>query len=675
MISTTYSGTAVFILNEAPDWATRPKATFEAISQTEDSLTGREARRAFGGSLRTRLNYTATATGPAALALSAALRSLQAQPVLVPFWPGVSAWSARGSAPITGGLKIAFKADWSQWELFEGSEPGWPAAGDLWAPVLWGRLDQPEPRWDAGHVASLEVKFIEAGPADFALSPASVSWSAGPGLSGYVTAPRLWPFPIDWATLPESFRFGIVRDAIGFTRAPLEVVYPQTNARAAEFRTYGKSITDTSAILRWFLDHGPGASFWAPTWRAALSMTADLAGGGTALAVESAAGVVAGDFLAFVTAGGVAATARINTISGTTVNLLSAPGAFPASSTLVCPLILARFEKPKLELEWLSLDVVTARVQIAEVPPEYTPAADETLGTTLGALPVRGYLYVMTRSLGGSSVVTRATSFERNLTLSGNTYISRKIDHGELRASLFIDRDEVQISSEIIAGDPITLIATGKSESTTRIEIFAVDVSGSTASNPVQLFAGDILSASIRGSKLTAKAVTGGTVFDRLFPRMRLQIGCNHSLFSAGCTLASSSWKFTATMADPGTAGYPFTFILGSVAKVGGGTPTMGAGYFAGGWAEFGSGANTVKRQILNSTAVVSGVTTITLSKDPAVFPAIGDSVTLYPGCDGAFATCSAKFGNSLNFGGMPFIPSSNPSLVKLATNAGGGKK
>ena len=42
-------------------------------------------------------------------------------------------------------------------------------------------------------------------------------------------------------------------------------------------------------------------------------------------------------------------------------------------------------------------------------------------------------------------------------------------------------------------------------------------------------------------------------------------------------------------------------------------------------------------------------------------FAAVGDTIYLYPGCDRTLATCTAKFGNSANFGGFPFIPTKNP--------------
>jgi len=40
---------------------------------------------------------------------------------------------------------------------------------------------------------------------------------------------------------------------------------------------------------------------------------------------------------------------------------------------------------------------------------------------------------------------------------------------------------------------------------------------------------------------------------------------------------------------------------------------------------------------------------------------AVGDQVRAYPGCDHSLITCANKFGNSLNFGGFPFMPEKNP--------------
>jgi hypothetical protein len=38
-----------------------------------------------------------------------------------------------------------------------------------------------------------------------------------------------------------------------------------------------------------------------------------------------------------------------------------------------------------------------------------------------------------------------------------------------------------------------------------------------------------------------------------------------------------------------------------------------------------------------------------------------GRAFEAFAGCDRTFATCQSKFGNSLNFGGFPWIPAKNP--------------
>ena len=244
-----------------------------------------------------------------------------------------------------------------------------------------------------------------------------------------------------------------------------------------------------------------------------------------------------------------------------------------------------------------------------------------------------------------------------------------------VKQSLFLDRDEIEIRSEIVAGDPLVKLATVQAEAPVRLTIKSVDVSGSSGSNDTVLFTGDIIGLSVRGSKLTAKAVSAGTVFDRIYPRFRMQVGCNHALFSTGCGLSSAAWQFTATLSNPGSIGYPFTFDLTSLARTIGTVPTITAGWFAGGWVEFQSGASLSRRAIIDNTAAVSGALTITLARDPTPFPPPFSAVKLFPGCDGAKATCIDKFANYANFGGHPFLPATNPSLVKVSQNVGGGKK
>ena len=194
------------------------------------------------------------------------------------------------------------------------------------------------------------------------------------------------------------------------------------------------------------------------------------------------------------------------------------------------------------------------------------------------------------------------------------------------------------------------------------------------AYSPLLVYTGEAASFNVRGSTCRIKLVPGGRVFERLFPRFLVQHGCNHSLFSTGCGLLESAWAFSATVLSY-VFGYPHTLTIQSLARIAGGAVPSAAQWFAGGRIEIGTGAATQRFPILQSGAVSGGVLTITLPRNPSPVPSPGAAVKLYPGCDGGFSTCTAKFSNTVNFGGHPWMPVSNPSLVKLSSAAAGGKK
>jgi len=500
------------------------------------------------------------------------------------------------------------------------------------------------------------------------------------GIVGEFATPKIFNLPIDWREFGQSFTASAVRERIGFGREQFEKVYTQANSSESELRAISRSQSEIGQMLRFFQTQGSGGAFWVPVWRSAVSLVANISAASTTFVVDlSGVGLKVGDWVAFVQASGIVARAKVLSIVPigfftANITVSQAPGALSKAETMVVPLVLARVDKPRLQIDWSNSEVAEARFLVSEIPPEYFPDSGQTISKNLGLLLTRGYIYELTQTIGGVTTTTRLTSYEKALTVLGQSYTARKIDHGSIKQSLFLDRDEIEVRSEVIAGDPLVKIATNQSEAPLRLTIKSVDVVGAVGTDSQVLFTGDVVSVNVKGSRVSAKAVSAGTVFDRQYPRFRMQVGCNHALFSTGCGISSSTFRFTGTITDPGTPGFPFTFAIGSLARTGG-LPTIGAGYFSGGWLEIGSGASMVRRAIINSTAPVSGALTVTLARDPSPFPAASTSVALYPGCDGAFATCSSKFANAVNFGGHPFLPASNPSMFRISKNIGGGKK
>jgi len=227
---------------------------------------------------------------------------------------------------------------------------------------------------------------------------------------------------------------------------------------------------------------------------------------------------------------------------------------------------------------------------------------------------------------------------------------------------------------------PLALMAALRAEAPLFLTIRQADVDDDgNASNDEVIFFGEIVKAKIDGDWVTGTVVSAGSKFDRQITRVRYQRDCNNAWGDVACAINKDDWKFSAVIQDVGTEGYPFTFDLETLSGVGADATAQLAnveeGWFAGGWIQFGSGANTQRRAILNNTAPVSGELTLTLDRDPNPFPSNGDSVFLWPGCDGLPATCQVKFENYDNFLGFNFLPAGNPSLVKTQITGSGGKK
>ena len=123
------------------------------------------------------------------------------------------------------------------------------------------------------------------------------------------------------------------------------------------------------------------------------------------------------------------------------------------------------------------------------------------------------------------------------------------------------------------------------------------------------------------------------------------QFSCDADLGDARCgvNLASPLWSATGTVATlSGSRGFT-AVALGGFAN----------GSFALGVISWTTGANAGRKAEIATFA--SGA--ITLFEAPVRPIAVGDAFLATAGCDKQFATCSAKFGNGVNFRGFPHMP------------------
>lgn len=133
-------------------------------------------------------------------------------------------------------------------------------------------------------------------------------------------------------------------------------------------------------------------------------------------------------------------------------------------------------------------------------------------------------------------------------------------------------------------------------------------------------------------------------------PRLLWQTGCFHEVYDAGCTLLKSTFTVSGTVTSVGDQAH---FVASAM--------TQPTGYFKLGVLTFTAG---------NNSGVSGPVNSFTNPGAFAMrfpFPAavqVGDTFTVYPGCDKLEATCQNNnsavgpaFNNGIHFSGTPFVP------------------
>lgn len=131
-------------------------------------------------------------------------------------------------------------------------------------------------------------------------------------------------------------------------------------------------------------------------------------------------------------------------------------------------------------------------------------------------------------------------------------------------------------------------------------------------------------------------------------PRQLFGVGCYHQVYDQGCGLLRSQFTVSGTITAV-TDGAHFTASA----------LTQAAAYFDLGVLTFTSGLNDGFAQNVSSFA--SGGAFVMNYPFP-VAPSVGDTFTVYPGCDLQQSTCTSKFNNLKRFGGQPYIP--DPSTI-----------
>lgn len=154
------------------------------------------------------------------------------------------------------------------------------------------------------------------------------------------------------------------------------------------------------------------------------------------------------------------------------------------------------------------------------------------------------------------------------------------------------------------------------------------------------LWKGRVTGCTWSGSVARLRTESVATSFQRAGLRRVYQVGCPHQLYGPQCGVAATSYAVSLVVAAASGAELEVTGAGGHA-----------DGYFIGGMMQSGDDRRLIVGHSGVDITLVDGVDGLEA----------GATITLWPGCDKATATCNGRFGNIVNFGGLPYLPSKNP--------------
>lgn len=246
-------------------------------------------------------------------------------------------------------------------------------------------------------------------------------------------------------------------------------------------------------------------------------------------------------------------------------------------------------------------------------------------------------LYTFARS----SLVWRYTSADRDLVVDTQAYSSAVIRRGGLEQGpepvraglkLTVPRDFTIASLYKIAppSDPITLVLRQYHYGDTGVAV---------------LWQGIIKAVSFSGAEAEIELQPASGSLQRTGLRRCYQRTCPFVLYGPDCSANPAAFRVTAPAAI--VSGLEVSVVAAA---------SQSDGYYDGGFLEWLVAPGVYERRFIVSHVGVA----LTLDVVPLGLSA-GTEVRIYPGCDHSLSTCSAKFANALNYGGMPYIPTKNP--------------
>jgi uncharacterized phage protein (TIGR02218 family) len=257
------------------------------------------------------------------------------------------------------------------------------------------------------------------------------------------------------------------------------------------------------------------------------------------------------------------------------------------------------------------------------------------------------------------TTVFRWTTWATDLVVGGNTFRAAGANGPQIKRSriqqnarLKIDEVEVSLFSNgyTVGGKSLQLFAAQGWFDGARVQIdhLVMPTPGDVSLGAVtSWFEGRVGAVRLEAQEVSLHIDSELAVLNQPLPKFRVQAACGYAVYDANCGLNRASFTLTGTVSAATSSSLFATASAAITAKA--------TGYFELGVLQFTSGAlNGQKRAV---SKWVAGANQFTMALPFTGTPGVGDSFSVYPGCDRKRATCLNRFNNLVAFRGFPHIP------------------
>lgn len=658
------NGIDCYLLNKEPNWGNNIKVKLNIPRENEIGLTGIETRRKLNESIRFSVSYSTIYEGAELTELQNSLKNLTTEIVLCPLW---FALTPSNETKIT--TNYYYKSEGNVLISIDELDNY-----ECWVyPVLFGRLEKtPSVSLMTDELGEITFDFIENSDEHFAIMPEYQKLN----YQGW----ELFKFSPDWSTYETAKPdVQVLRTQIGQKREQATEYFGDRVKQRISFNV--NLVKDNILEFIKFFQDNIDVAFWNKTGIAPFRLTGNISKDDTRIKISSDVDITKNKFIL------ISDLEKQEIVQATEVEYdeteqsyfinLASPvnNSFNLGDTRLEFVILSRFNSDTIEIDFSDIYLASSKVETIQSEYEAEYVGNEIPRETIGGLGAVAYLYKFIIQYPDTTNQWLVTGYEKDLIYNNETYRSEQIEHNDIVSELNLNRNSLTITTEYSNNLPFSQLLPLTIEFPVKVEIYEVEVENYVVQTINKCFSGEIVNVRYDGSIISAEAKSITGLFEHKTPRRLLQTSCNWLIYEPSCGLDFDFWTWQGVVNtyNPDT----LEILIANInPKNISQTKPITQHFFAGGLIAHGVGSSREFRTIIDNEAIVDGKMVLYVSSGFNNPINEGDYLDFSAGCDGQYLTCKDKFNNLSNFGGFPFMPLSNPSMLKVSQNvSSGGKK